>query len=196
MLFRSDRLSLNGRVGYFKENRDNGKVGELNDTRWTSYSGGMRLELPGGDLQARAYGDVQHAHYNFLAVTNAATTRNVVRLATDQKLPVKGVGGMAQWQRVFGTKQAFTLGTDYRWVEGESQESAYVASTPAAFDGVTQAATLSVQRYSGGSQRSQGAFVQDVITPTEKLVITLNARIDHWRNYAGHNNEKIGRAHV
>jgi iron complex outermembrane receptor protein len=36
---------------------------------------------------------------------------------------------------------------------------------------------------------SQGAFVQDVFTPTEKLVITLNARFDHWRNYDGHNHE-------
>lgn len=186
----SERLTFNGRAGYFTEKRGNGKVGELNDTTWTSLSGGMRLQLPGhSDLQARVYGDIQDAHYNFLAVTNAGTTRNAVRLATDQVLPVNGMGGMVQWQKVFGTKQAVTAGTDWRWVEGESQEAAYVAAVPAAFDGVTQRATLSVQRYSGGSQRSTGAFVQDVITPTQKLVITLNARVDHWRNYNGHNLE-------
>ncbi len=48
---------------------------------------------------------------------------------------------------------------------------------------------MSVQRFSGGTQRSQGAFIQDVITPVEKLVITLNARVDNWRNYNGHNLE-------
>jgi outer membrane receptor for ferrienterochelin and colicin len=186
----SERVSVSGRVGYFKEDRDNGKVGELNDTRWKSMSGGVRIKLQDqSDLQARIYGDIQDAHYNFLAVTNPATTRNIVRLATDQVLPVNGFGGMVQWQKTIGTTQALTAGTDWRWVEGESQEAAYVASTPAAFDGVTQRATLSVQRYSGGSQRSTGAFVQDVITPVEKLVLTLNARVDHWRNYDGHNLE-------
>jgi outer membrane receptor protein involved in Fe transport len=184
------RVTISGRVGYFREDRGNGKVGEVNDTRWTSLSGGMRAVLADySNIQARIFGDVQRAHYNFLAATNAATLRNFVRLATDQRLPVDGVGGMVQWQKPLGTKQLVTVGTDYRWVDGESQEDAYVATVPAAFDGVTQRATLSVQRFSGGLQRSTGAFVQDVITPVEKLVITLNARLDHWRNYNGHNLE-------
>jgi iron complex outermembrane recepter protein len=186
----SERLSISGRVGYFKEDRDNGKIGEVNDTRWTSMSGGIRVKLPDqSDLQSRVFGDIQKAHYNFLAVTNAATLRNFVRLATDQRVPVNGFGGMVQWQKIVGTRQALTAGTDWRWVEGESQEDAYVATVPASFDGVTQRATLSVQRKSGGAQQSQGAFIQDVITPVEKLVVTLNARVDHWRNYQGHNLE-------
>ena len=52
--------------------------------------------------------------------------------------------------------------------------------------GVTQQATLSVQRVSGGAQRSAGVFLQDVFTPTPKLTLTLNARLDHWLNYDGH----------
>jgi iron complex outermembrane receptor protein len=54
---------------------------------------------------------------------------------------------------------------------------------------VTQQATLTVQRVSGGTQRSLGAFVQDIFTPTSKLVLTLSARVDNWRNYDGHNLE-------
>jgi hypothetical protein len=54
---------------------------------------------------------------------------------------------------------------------------------------VTQAATLSVQRISGGTQQSLGGFVQDILTPIEKLVITLSARVDRWNNYDGHNLE-------
>ncbi|MFN7982093.1 MAG: TonB-dependent receptor [Vicinamibacterales bacterium] len=188
----SEKLTVTGRVGYFKEDRDNGKVGEANRTRWTSLSGGMRMQLPdSSDLQARVFGDIQKAHYNFLAVTNAATTRNQVRLATDQELPVNGFGGMAQWQKILGTKQALTAGFDWRWVDGESQEGAYSAITGATVgaDGVTLPANLTVRRFSGGSQQSQGAFVQDVITPVDKLTITLNARLDHWRNYNGHNIE-------
>jgi outer membrane receptor protein involved in Fe transport len=44
-------------------------------------------------------------------------------------------------------------------------------------------------RISGGDQNLTGAFVQDVITPTSKLQVTLSARLDHWRNYNPHNFE-------
>src|SRR5204862_7907703 len=45
------------------------------------------------------------------------------------------------------------------------------------------------ERVSGGTQRSAGAFVQDMMTPTSKLEITLSARVDGWRNYRAHNIE-------
>ena len=186
----TDRLNAFVRTGYFTENRVNGKVGEVNDTRWTTVNGGVRARLgDDSDLQARVFVDVQKAHFNFLAVTNAATTRNIVRLATDQHVPTNGVGGMAQWTKVVGGSQLFSAGTDWRWVDGDSQEDAFVATIPTSVQGVTQQATLSVQRVSGGTQQSLGAFVQDIITPTPKLVITLSARIDRWRNYDGHNLE-------
>src|SRR5262249_50270578 len=35
----------------------------------------------------------------------------------------------------------------------------------------------------------QGLFLQDVWTPAAKLVLTLSARVDRWRNYDGHNLE-------
>jgi outer membrane receptor protein involved in Fe transport len=186
----SDRLQGFVRAGYFSENRNNGKIGELNDTRWTTLNGGIRARLPDdSDLQARLFVDVQRAHFNFLAVTNAATTRNVVRLATDQNVPTNGVGGMAQWSKALGTSNAFSAGFDFRWVDGESQEAAYVAAVPTSIVGVTQAATLSVQRFSGGSQQSLGGFVQDIFTPIDRLVLTLSARVDRWNNYNGHNLE-------
>ncbi|MBI3403083.1 MAG: TonB-dependent receptor [Acidobacteria bacterium] len=186
----SDRVLGFARAGYFSENRNNAKVGELNDTRWTTLNGGIRARLQDdSDLQARVFVDAQRAHFNFLAVTNSATTRNVVRLATDQNVPTNGVGGMAQWSRALGRSHAFSAGFDWRWVDGESQEAAYVAALPTAITGVTQAATLSVQRFSGGTQQSLGAFVQDIFTPIDRLVLTLSARVDRWNNYNGHNLE-------
>ena len=186
----SDRVQGFVRTGYFSESRNNAKVGELNDTRWTTLNGGIRARLKDeSDLQARVFGDASRAHFNFLAVTNAATTRNVVRLATDQNVPTNGVGGMAQWSKAFGRSNAFSAGFDWRWVDGESQEAAYVAAVPTSISGVTQAATLSVRRMSGGTQQSLGAFVQDIFTPIDKLVLTLSARVDRWNNYNGHNLE-------
>jgi outer membrane receptor protein involved in Fe transport len=186
----SERIQSFFRAGYFSESRVNGKVGEVNDTRWTTLNGGVRARLAdGSDLQARMFGDVSRAHFNFLAVTNPATTRNVVRLATDQNVPTNGVGGMAQWSKSIGPSNVFSAGFDFRWVDGDSQEAAYVATVPTSITGVTQAATLSVQRISGGTQQSLGGFVQDILTPIEKLVITLSARVDRWNNYDGHNLE-------
>jgi outer membrane receptor protein involved in Fe transport len=112
-----------------------------------------------------------------------------VRLATDQHVPTDGVGGMAQWTKAVGRMQALTVGFDWRRVDADSEEDAFVASVPTSNVGVTQAATLTVQRVSGGTQQSSGAFVQDIVTPTSRLVLTLSARADRWRNYDGHNLE-------
>ena len=186
----SERVQGFLRTGYFSESRGNGKVGELNDTRWTTINGGIRARLQDqSDLQARLFVDVQRAHFNFLAVTNPATTRNIVRLATDQNVPTNGIGGMTQWSKAFGASNVFNAGFDWRRVDGDSVEDAYVASVPTSISGVTQAATLSVHRVSGGTQQSFGGFVQDILTPIDKLVITLSARVDRWKNYDGHNLE-------
>src|SRR5256885_9720782 len=48
---------------------------------------------------------------------------------------------------------------------------------------------LSVHRISGGRQQTSGAYAQEIFTPVTKLVLTLSARVDHWRNYDGHNLE-------
>lgn len=185
----SDRIGAFFRVGYFTEDRVNGKVGEVNDTRWTTASGGVRMLMAdGSSLQGRLFVDDQKFHSTFLAVTNSTTTRNIVRLATDQNVPARGVGGMVQWSKALGS-HAFSAGTDWRWVDGDSREDAYATATPTVVVGVTQQATLSVQRVSGGTQQSLGGFVQDIFTPLPKLVVTLNARVDRWRNYGAHNLE-------
>lgn len=186
----SDRLHTFMRVSHFNEDRTNAKVGEINSTEWLAGSLGLQAQLPDSStVQAHAFVDRQRSRFNFLAVTNAATTRNVVRLATDQRVPTNGVGGMVQWTKVYGTTHVVSAGTDYRWVDGDSEEDAYVAAVPTVITGVTQDARLNVQRISGGTQRSIGAFVSDIITPTTKLVLTLSARVDRWRNYDGRNLE-------
>ena len=188
----SDRMQGFLRGGYFSESRNNAKVGELNDTRWTTVNGGFDTRLSDdSNLEARAFVDVQRAHFNFLAVTNAATLRNVVRLATDQHVPTNSVGSMAQWSKIFGSKNVFNAGFDWRYVDGDSNEDNYVASVPTSISGVTQAATLASTRVSGGTQQLYGFFAQDIFTPVEKLSITLSARVDSWHNYDGHINETL-----
>jgi outer membrane receptor protein involved in Fe transport len=175
------------RGGYFRENRDNAKVStfdgtpEANDTRWSYVSGGVRMVLPDqSDLQARVFSDFETFHSNFLAVPVVTPPRSIGRVTLNQSVPTTGVGAMASWSKTLTASQYLTAGTDWRWVDGESQEGVLDAA---------RGAQVITERFSGGTQQSLGAFVQDMITAVPNTQITLSARVDHWRNYDAHNLE-------
>jgi outer membrane receptor protein involved in Fe transport len=188
----TDRLSVFGRGGYFKENRDNGKVStigppkaEANDTKWSTFNGGVRATLPDrSDLQARTFFDDETFHSNFLAVAAgpapALTPRAVGRVTLLQEVPVTGQGVMAQWSKAVSSRNLFSAGLDWRRVDGTSLEQGLDAAT---------GTIVTLNRDSGGTQQSSGAFVQGQFWPVSKLSITLSGRVDHWRNYNGRNLE-------
>jgi outer membrane receptor protein involved in Fe transport len=183
----TDRVSAFFRGGYFRENRDNAKASTIdgteegNDTRWKALSGGVRVLLPDqSDVQARMFADYETFHSNFLAVPAANPPRSIGRMTLNQTVPTTGVGGVVQWSKALGAGQYVQAGTDWRWVDGESQEDGLDAQT---------GLTVNLKRFSGGTQRSVGAFVQDIVTPTPDLTLTLSARVDHWSNYHAHNLE-------
>jgi outer membrane receptor protein involved in Fe transport len=185
----SDNLRLFGRAGYFGENRQNGRKStingaeEVNDTRWTSASGGLQAHLPDqSDLQASLFGDVEQFHSNYLSVPTSTPPRSVGRMSLDQHVPVNSVGGSAQWSKTLGATQVVTLGGDWRWVQGDSRENTLDSAT---------GTIVTLQRVAGGTQRNVGAFVEDVITPVSRLTLTASARLDHWRNYDAHDLETI-----
>jgi outer membrane receptor protein involved in Fe transport len=188
----TDRLQAFVRAGYFAEDRGNGKILEVNDTRWKSTSGGLRVRMPDeSDLQVSVNSDFSDFHSTFLAVTAPSATvapRSIVRLTIDQVVPTKAVGTVVQWAKALGTKQYFSAGTDWHWVEGESQEASYNAA-PGPVVPPVQNAILALNRASGGTQRSIGAFVQDILTPLPQLTVTIGGRVDQWRNYNAHNLE-------
>jgi outer membrane receptor protein involved in Fe transport len=183
----TDRVRIFARTGHFYEKRDNGKAStfdqteEGNDTTWTTASGGVQIQLPDqSNLQASVFGDNETFHSNALAVpaaTAATPARSIGRMSTLQTVPTKGFGGMVQWSRALGTKNLFTAGTDWRWVDGDSQDTALDAQ---------RGATPITLRVAGGTQRSLGAFVQDLMTIAPKLDVTLSARVDRWHNYNAH----------
>jgi outer membrane cobalamin receptor len=183
----SDRVHAFLRGGYFREKRDNGKMStidrreEANDTAWTTANGGVRVRLPdASDLQVSVFTDVTRFHSNFLAVPAATPPRSLGRMTLQQTVPATGVGGMAQWSRAFGTRQFFTAGADARRVDGDSREDALDPQT---------GTRVTLNRISGGTQRSLGVFVQDLITPIPRLTLTLSARVDHWNSGDAHNLE-------
>jgi outer membrane receptor protein involved in Fe transport len=190
------RVQLFGRVGYFRENRHNGKattfdaagnnlgdqIQEENDTTWKTSSFGLRAQLPDqSQLQATIFTDNNLFNSSFLAVPVATPARSIGRLSYRQVVPTKGVGGMVQWTRAISSREAFTAGVDWRWVEGESQENQNNTAI--------NVLTPTVRRVGGGAQKLFGAFVQEIINPIDKLQVTLSARVDSWRNYDAHSFE-------
>jgi outer membrane receptor protein involved in Fe transport len=188
----TDRLSAFFRTGHFREDRGNGKILEVNDTRWTSASGGVRVRLPDeSDLQATIATDSEHFHSTFLAVTAPSATvrpRSIVRLTVDQNVPTDAVTAGVQWAKALAGSNYLSAGLDWRRVDGDSQEDSYNAA-PGPVTPPVQNAVLALKRVSGGTQRSFGAFVQDMFTPLPALSITVSARVDRWRNYDAHNLE-------
>lgn len=183
----TDRVHAFLRGGYFRENRDNGKIStidrreEANDTTWKTVNGGVRVRLPDeSDLQLSVFADDTRFHSNFLAVPAATPSRSVGRMTLQQTVPTTGAGGMAQWSRALGSRQFLTAGADGRRVDGDSREQGLDAQT---------GTRVTLNRISGGTQRSLGLFLQDLLTPSSKLTLTLSARLDHWNSYDGHNLE-------
>jgi outer membrane receptor protein involved in Fe transport len=101
-------------------------------------------------------------------------------MTLNQRVPTTGAGAVVQWSKALSSEQFVTGGADWRWVDGDSQEDVLDAQV---------GAQVVTKRVSGGTQRSVGAFVQDLITPLPELEITLNARVDGWRNYDAHHLE-------
>jgi outer membrane receptor protein involved in Fe transport len=174
--------------GYFTEDRGNGKITEVNDTVWKTMSGGVRLTLPDQSaLQASLFSDFSTFHSTFVAVPATTPPRNTVRLTVDQIVPTDSVGGMVQWSKTLGRSNVLGIGGDFRRVDGDSNEDSY--NQLGAIVSPITGAVLALKRVAGGTQRSVGAFVQDVFTPVSSVVVTLSARVDSWKNYDAHNLE-------
>src|SRR5207244_11947153 len=97
-----------------------------------------------------------------------------------QNVPAKDAGYMVQWWKAYAGRQSFSIGTDWRWVDRDSVEDG--------FDAIT-GTRVTLKRVAGGTQRSAGLFVQDIVSVTTRLQLTMSARLDHWKNYDAHSLE-------
>ena len=180
----SDRVNLFFRAGVFDEKRNNGKIGELNDTNWKSGNGGVRLRLKdGSNIEGRMFFDREHFFQNTFAVPAAIPPRSQSNLSLEKNVPTNALGTMVQWSRaiqVGSRAHVVSAGTDFRWIDGDSDELTYALAT---------GRRALIHRVAGGTQRLAGVFAQDLIEVAPKLQLTLSARIDSWRNYNAANRE-------
>lgn len=152
------------RGSWFDEDRDNGTRLQVNDTTIRQASAGLDRGAGGGWLSLRAWSSDQDYFQTFTALE---ADRNRERLIREQRVPAESLGGSAQWSRALGDRHALVAGLDLREVEGTSRETVPGTNT---------------RVMSGGTQRTAGLFVEDLVSLTPRVSLTLGGRMDGWRN--------------
>ncbi|MGH9329915.1 MAG: TonB-dependent receptor [Vicinamibacterales bacterium] len=158
-------VSHTGRL--FFDTRDNGTPLQDNDTRDALFTGGLRMEVKGGALQADGFARAQRFRSTFTAI---AAGRASETLTLAQRVPSLEGGGGAQWFRDW-TRHSVTMGGDLRGVGATDDEEVFVSGVQTR-DRVIEA-----------NQLVGGAFAQDRWRLGERVDLTLSVRADRWRNY-------------
>lgn len=166
----SPDLSLFVRGTYYEESRDNGTPLQFNNTDAGSLAMGGRARTgDGSEWTATVFTDLEGFHSTF---SSQALDRNSETLALDQRVPSASVGAALTWSRAFGAHRVLA-GTDFRWIDGETDERVYVAGA------------FARTRVAGGEQQIYGLFLQDVYTPHPRIELVGGLRADYWRAYDG-----------
>jgi outer membrane receptor protein involved in Fe transport len=164
---RNFTLFHNGR--YFKEDRNNGTPLVDNSTSEVYLGGGLRAVTPdGSDWQVNVYSHISTFKSSFSAV---AANRASESLTLLQNVPYKDVGVNGQWFRRFDKVNLVSAGADTRWIKANNKEDVFANNANVR------------DRLIPAQQRYIGAFFQDYLTPTRRLVFVFGARVDYWKNY-------------
>jgi outer membrane receptor protein involved in Fe transport len=153
----------------YGESRQNGTHLQTNGATLRDLRTGFDLRSAHlGTFAARAYGGTETLRQTF---TSISADRNTEMLTRNQGVPASQAGTSVLWSRPFAGRQLVVAGFDSRYIEGESDEFAYQNGVPTSY------------LRNGGVQGRYGEFVEDRVRVTQKLLLTLSARVDHWSNY-------------
>jgi outer membrane receptor protein involved in Fe transport len=168
----SKDLTLYVAGSWFDEERQNGTRRLVNDTAAGTMATGVTLTTSdGSEWQAAVFWQKQMFHSTF---TTQAVDRASETMALDQRSPSVSVGGSFSWARRFG-RHGLLVGTDARWVEGETDEEVFVAP----------AGAFARIRVAGGEQFLAGAYLQDSIEIAKGWQLVAGIRGDWVNSYDG-----------
>ena len=156
------------RGSHFGEARANGTRLQRNRTHIRQAVAGLDWRRARfGAFTLRAHTGSQVYDQSFSAVSADRETENLTRL---QRVPAQATGLTLQWSRALGMRHALVAGVEARAVRGASDEIIYASNRPVSVVGA------------GGRERAAGVFVEDVFRASPKLILTIGARFDSWRN--------------
>jgi outer membrane receptor protein involved in Fe transport len=133
-----------------------------------------------GLLSVRAWDGKQDEHQRATAIRAGARAAEDSSLVAN--IPSHDWGASAMWTRtgLLGL-ESFSLGGDYRHMNGNFDEVDFSTACPGANCGTITRTVLS-----GGDQALGGVFAQAIASPISPLRVELSARVDSWSNSNGH----------
>jgi outer membrane receptor protein involved in Fe transport len=162
------------RGSFFDEGRHNGTVIQLNTTQLGDFATGWNYEARNvGAISARLFGLFESYHQTFSSVTSVISQRDTETLTDDQHVPSQALGGSTQWSRPVGRMQTLVAGFEMREVHGSSNDDLFKKTVP---NGTT---------LSGGHERTERVFGEDIVQLGPKLIANLSLGYDHWSDFAG-----------
>ncbi len=157
------------RGSYFDEDRHNGTVIQLNTTQLADFATGLSYENKNvGAISARLFGLFESYYQTFSSV---ASNRDSETLTDSQNVPSQALGGSAQWSRPVGRVQTLVAGFEMREVHGSSNDDLFKQSVA---DGTT---------LSGGHERTERIFGEDILQLGAKFIANLSLGYDHWSDF-------------
>jgi outer membrane receptor protein involved in Fe transport len=132
-----------------------------------------------GLLSLRAWDGRQLEHQRATAIRAGGRAAEDSSVVAD--IPSHDWGASAMWTRagLLGL-ESFSLGGDYRHMQGNFDEVDYNTTCPGATCGAPVRTILS-----GGDQSLSGVFAQAIAAPLQPLRVELSARADQWSNDNG-----------
>lgn len=152
----------------YDQDRKNGTVLQVNDTKTESLAVGGKAQTPDkSSWTFSLYGNQQRYHQSFTAV---AANRNSETLTRLQATPSHDVGARLNWAHATNGTHTLFAGFEVRGVRGTSDEIVYVNNRATTFVSA------------GGRQRRLGFFVQDYLSLGKRWALAISGRYDQWRD--------------
>ncbi len=156
------------RGSLYDQERQNGTVLQVNDTKTESVAVGGKFQTPDkSSWTASLYANQQRYHQSF---TGVAANRNSETLTRLQAAPSRDVGARLNWAHATNGSHTLFAGFEVRGVRGTSDEIIYANNRATTFVS------------SGGRQRRLGFFAQDYISLGKRWALALSGRFDQWRD--------------
>jgi len=171
----SKNVTLLGRVGFFHEDQNGGTRYTTAVAQRSESAGTVRYSPPSGS----AFEFTLFSRHGVFKQERARVSegRRDEALAARQEVPTGEFGGSLLWTSrplPLAGKHTLSIGSDVRYIGGETSERVYPAS-PASPMAV-------LQRDAVGEQLLYGFFAQDVYDAADALSISAAVRYDRWLN--------------
>lgn len=156
------------RGSLYDQDRKNGTVLQVNDTKTESLAVGGKAQTPDkSSWTVSLYANQQRYHQSFTGVAANRNSENLTRL---QAAPSRDVGARLNWAHATNGSHTLFAGVEVRGVRGTSDETVIANNRATTFVS------------SGGRQRRIGFFAQDYISIGQRWALAISGRYDQWRD--------------